>query len=354
MYAQLGEVAFDLITYFDGLEASRECTYAEHAVIEGKPKLQYTGDGLETLTINLVFHATYCTPEDEIKKLRDMMAQHKAQPLIFGDGTYKGRYVVTALTETARSTDSQGRLLDLVAKISLKEHVGGSDAPAGEAVDDGKPSRGALKLNQAAAGTQRVITGDLPWLHETVSPLGIASGAMTGAVNVLCRISELGRMTLPGIIGALPSVVAPAANLGLSGISGLASTGAALQLAAGARLDTPGAIGSVANFLRDLPGTETVAAFARLGVDAPAALRAAPHGDAVDAAGSLIAQTVGIAQSRYADLFADPQARDFARVLTAGLPLYRRVREISLASADRVPADSSLFGVSLKHILRVA
>ena len=40
MFAILGEVEFDLITYFDGFESSFSANFAEHALIDGKPRLQ--------------------------------------------------------------------------------------------------------------------------------------------------------------------------------------------------------------------------------------------------------------------------------------------------------------------------
>ena len=45
-HALLGEITFDLITYFEGMEASFSANYAEHALIEGKPRLQWVGDNL--------------------------------------------------------------------------------------------------------------------------------------------------------------------------------------------------------------------------------------------------------------------------------------------------------------------
>ena len=36
-HALLGEITFDLITYFEGMEANFSANYAEHALIEGKP-----------------------------------------------------------------------------------------------------------------------------------------------------------------------------------------------------------------------------------------------------------------------------------------------------------------------------
>lgn len=57
MFALLGEIQFDLITYFDGFDSQFDADYAEHALIEGKPRLQWIGDKLDEISIQLSFHA---------------------------------------------------------------------------------------------------------------------------------------------------------------------------------------------------------------------------------------------------------------------------------------------------------
>jgi putative transposase len=55
MYAQLGNIRFDLITYFNGFDEAKSYNFAEHQRIENKPRLQYTGESLEELNIKLNF-----------------------------------------------------------------------------------------------------------------------------------------------------------------------------------------------------------------------------------------------------------------------------------------------------------
>jgi hypothetical protein len=70
MYAVLGEIEFDLITYFDGLETQFGSDYAEHALIGRKPRLQFVGEKLDEVRIDLVFHVSYCDPEAELVRLK--------------------------------------------------------------------------------------------------------------------------------------------------------------------------------------------------------------------------------------------------------------------------------------------
>ena len=62
MFAVLGDIEFELITYWDGFEATFGVDYAEHARIGGKPGLQFVGDRLDEIQITLVFHQHYCVP----------------------------------------------------------------------------------------------------------------------------------------------------------------------------------------------------------------------------------------------------------------------------------------------------
>jgi len=123
MFAQLGDIRFDLITYFNGLEGSQAYDFAEHKVIEGKPRLQYVGDGLEEVRIELLFHREFCFPEGEMQRLREAAATHRAHPFLFGNGLYKGRFVITELTTGTIQTTGDGSIIAMGARLVLKEWV---------------------------------------------------------------------------------------------------------------------------------------------------------------------------------------------------------------------------------------
>ena len=123
MFAQLGDIRFDLITYFDGLEGSQQYNYAEHQVIEGKPRLQYIAENLNGIVINFKFHIMYCDPAIEFNRIKEMAGQHQALPFIFGNGIYKGRYVITEITDTVEVTAVDGTVMEISAKCTLKEWV---------------------------------------------------------------------------------------------------------------------------------------------------------------------------------------------------------------------------------------
>lgn len=121
MFAQLGNIKFDLITYFNGLEETKKYNFVEHATIEKKPKLQFIGDELDEISINLNFHTNFCNPKTEIKRLKDTAAKHEALSFILGNGDYLGKYVIAEIASTTEQCDKQGNLIAIRADIKLKE-----------------------------------------------------------------------------------------------------------------------------------------------------------------------------------------------------------------------------------------
>ena len=123
MFAQLGNIVFSLGNIIEGMDGTRASEFAEHRVIEGKPRLQWVGDGLETLTLDINLHRAFCIPETEIKRLEDARAAHEAMALVFGNGEYIGMYVITELSRRLCQADGQGNLISANARMSLKEWV---------------------------------------------------------------------------------------------------------------------------------------------------------------------------------------------------------------------------------------
>lgn len=123
MFAVLGDIEFELITYWDGFEATFGVDYAEHARIGGKPGLQFVGDRLDEIQITLVFHQHYCVPDVELARLRTAMKAHQALALVFGNGDYRGWFVITDVTATSEQTDSTGNVLAVSATVSLREYT---------------------------------------------------------------------------------------------------------------------------------------------------------------------------------------------------------------------------------------
>lgn len=124
MFAQLGNIKFELITYFNGLNETVSYNYAQHERIENKPILQFLGKNLQEENIKLNFHRTFCVPEDELKNLVDVA--DKAEPLKFikGNGDYVGVFVIEEIGKTVEQTSAEGDLLSIQVDLRLREYTG--------------------------------------------------------------------------------------------------------------------------------------------------------------------------------------------------------------------------------------
>lgn len=123
MFALLGDQAFHLVTWWSGLSGQEGVDYAEHALIEGKPRLQWIGDKLDTLTLSITLRVDFCDPAAELDRLRKLMKARKSLPLVFGDGLYRGRFVIVDLRTKTERTTGAGTVLAVDAEVGLREHV---------------------------------------------------------------------------------------------------------------------------------------------------------------------------------------------------------------------------------------
>jgi len=124
MFAQLGDIKLELITYFNGINETVSYNYAQHDRIENKPILQFLGKNLLEESIKLNFHRSFCVPEDEIKALVD--AADNAAPLKFikGNGEYVGVFVIQEIGKTTEQASPEGDLISIQVDIRLREYTG--------------------------------------------------------------------------------------------------------------------------------------------------------------------------------------------------------------------------------------
>jgi phage protein U len=340
MYAQLGDVTFDLPTYWDAHGVRRAYEYAEHKVIEGKPRLQWVGDALDEISIKIVLHASYCNPELELNNLRNAATAHQALPYVTGAGVYKGNYVITALEEDTRHTDPQGRVIYLEAMLSLKEYVGVTSTPSGEAVVTiGQTIPGAVNNVQAAVTVAAGLTDAVANTAEAVCTcMEILHVDWPSALNSLVKIAELGAWSAAQTVAQLATVTVVANTVGITGLSGLAQVGAAAILAVDCASDPVTGIACLTAFLDGLSGSNLLGAFATKLASVPTdplqALAASQGGDLVYAAGTQLRMTAS-ANPALVPAWLPPDAVDFGVVLMSRLPLYEQLLGQITAFADQ-------------------
>lgn len=121
MYAQLGNIVFEGLRGFTAFGSRKSSSIAQHAVIDGKPKLQKTGEMLDEINFDMTFHASFCTPETEINKLESALSNGEIMPLITGAGESLGSFVITDLAQSTQHTDKTGRIILARVSVSLLE-----------------------------------------------------------------------------------------------------------------------------------------------------------------------------------------------------------------------------------------
>ncbi|KHS67353.1 phage tail protein [Pectobacterium brasiliense] len=210
MFAVLGDIEFELITYWDGFESTFGVDYAEHSRIEGKPGLQFVGEQLDEFRISLVFHSLYCTPDNELSRLRRAMRAHQALALVFGNGDYRGWFVITAVTASSQQTDSSGNVMAMTAEVTLREYIGDPKSPQ-------KPPA----INSAIPGTGVVTSaitkpsGMAQSVRDAVSYAKKAQSALTTAASTVRAVQKMATnptvalTRIPGLMSQIGGVTAP-------------------------------------------------------------------------------------------------------------------------------------------------
>ena len=120
----MGDIEFDLLTAPSDWNMARAIDIAEIPLIGGKPQLQFTGQKLTELKVELEFHYTFCTPEFEIKKLNDALNAHVPLELVMGNGQWIGWFVIQSIDAMTRQAGRDGQILAARVTVNLREGDG--------------------------------------------------------------------------------------------------------------------------------------------------------------------------------------------------------------------------------------
>ncbi|HTW89189.1 MAG TPA: phage tail protein, partial [Candidatus Binataceae bacterium] len=109
------------------MQSRRGYGYAAHPVVEDKPLLQWVGDSLQIITLDLMLHVSFTNPATQLAALVAAAASHQAQALVFGSGESYGYFVVTSLSVTARQLGPSGIPIAIQARLVLTEWAIGTE-----------------------------------------------------------------------------------------------------------------------------------------------------------------------------------------------------------------------------------
>ena len=164
MFAALGDIQFEVVGSPEGYASEETYGFSEQRVIESKPRLQWVGEDLERLNLELMWHSSL---------VRATAALHLALPLVFGVGTYLGLFVIESIKVKSMQMSDLGGLLAIRVALTLKEWIPdqalassapvptfsplgittGSAGTAGSGPDGSTPGVSALLSIPSATGT---------------------------------------------------------------------------------------------------------------------------------------------------------------------------------------------------------
>ena len=123
MFAALGEIQFEVVGSPDAYESAGAYDFAEQKVVESKPLLQWVGDDLERLKFELLWHASFTKPAAQLALLRAMAAEHLAWPLVFGNGDFRGFFVIESINVKSQQLSADGAPIAIRVALALKEWI---------------------------------------------------------------------------------------------------------------------------------------------------------------------------------------------------------------------------------------
>lgn len=124
----LGKVIFSVSSFFiktiSDLEINSSANWAEHKIINQKPKLQFLGNNLSTCSFKIYLSAfRNVNPTKSAEELKTYMKDGKVLRFILGNKKVgNGNYVITEIKEGHRKFNAQGVVTVIELSLSLKEY----------------------------------------------------------------------------------------------------------------------------------------------------------------------------------------------------------------------------------------
>lgn len=122
MRAQLGDIQFTGLYGFGSLSEREETRFTRHDLAENKPVLQKVGWELDEKSVGIRLHSMFSDPEERLEELRAARIAGEAMPLVWGNGDYKGDFVIESMEVHTRRTDRDGNLVSVDLQIELIEY----------------------------------------------------------------------------------------------------------------------------------------------------------------------------------------------------------------------------------------
>lgn len=128
MYGQLGTIVFEGVLSPDAITIDGAETYAKHALINQRQRVDHTGTELRTIAMSIQFHVAFCTPEASIDQMWGAKNTATILSFVLGNGRVIGDFVIASISENWLNAAPDGTLIAARLTINLLEIY--SDATA--------------------------------------------------------------------------------------------------------------------------------------------------------------------------------------------------------------------------------
>ena len=184
MFAILGDIEFEVVGSPEGYESADGYDFPEQRVIESKPRLQWVGDELARLNFEMMWHASLTNPLEQLALLRATAAQHLALPLVFGDGEFRGFFVIESIKVKSQQLSASGVPIAIRVALALKEWIPDSQSLATAL---SLAALSPLGIVNSSTGNAEVITQGVSALLSVPTATG-ASGPNLEANDVSASV----------------------------------------------------------------------------------------------------------------------------------------------------------------------
>lgn len=121
MFVYLGALRLQGLMAPTSFREQRKYSFAEHPVLQGRPKLQKVGEELREKDMGFLLHRGYCDPAAAIAVLRMLAEDQEPFLFILGDGTFAGDYVIVEIASEVEQLDRLGQAVGIEVSLRLKE-----------------------------------------------------------------------------------------------------------------------------------------------------------------------------------------------------------------------------------------
>lgn len=230
MFAILGDIEFTVAGGISGMEQSGSADWAEHSRIQGKPLLEWIGEGLDQCNLTIDLHPVLGDPEERLRALRLAKSKHEPLAFVMGSGEYLGAYVIRDISNAIRRSTAEGNIKAATVQVSLAEYTG---VFTRKALRSGLLDSARTGTSAAAARSPGLISRLTPSPSTTQMVIGHAktAGNMLKAGRNLYETIKSGNASM--ILGQVPQLLGVTARAieplqGLTAAAGLLDNGSDL------------------------------------------------------------------------------------------------------------------------------